>query len=85
MSPPPGCDSGFGHALAVRLSAAGLKVFAAVLDVHGTGAQRLRARALENLHVLQLDVTDSSQAQTVFRYICSQVADTGETLETSDQ
>ncbi|XP_075326935.1 17-beta-hydroxysteroid dehydrogenase type 2 isoform X2 [Odontesthes bonariensis] len=72
-----GCDSGFGHALAMRLSAAGLKVFAAVLDVHGAGAQRLRARALENLHVLQLDVTDSSQAQAVFRYIRRQVADTG--------
>ncbi|XP_072241449.1 17-beta-hydroxysteroid dehydrogenase type 2 [Leuresthes tenuis] len=72
-----GCDSGFGQALAVRLSAAGLKVFAAVLDVDGAGAQRLRARALENLQVLQLDVTDSSQAQTAFGYICSQVADTG--------
>ncbi|XP_041852046.1 estradiol 17-beta-dehydrogenase 2 [Melanotaenia boesemani] len=72
-----GCDSGFGHALAVRLSEAGLQVFAGVLDVHGPGAEQLKRRALKNLHVLQLDVTDSSQVQTVFNYICAQVYHSG--------
>ncbi|XP_059191700.1 estradiol 17-beta-dehydrogenase 2 [Centropristis striata] len=72
-----GCDSGFGHALAKRLSEAGVKVFAGVLDVNGVGAQQLRERGSENLQVLQLDVTDSSQIETAHRIICSQVADTG--------
>ncbi|KAL7403319.1 hypothetical protein ABVT39_027791 [Epinephelus coioides] len=72
-----GCDSGFGHALANRLSEGGVMVFAGVLDVNGAGAQQLRECGRENLQVLQLDVTDSSQIETAHRYICAQVADTG--------
>uniref|UniRef100_A0A671TJ12 Hydroxysteroid (17-beta) dehydrogenase 2 n=1 Tax=Sparus aurata TaxID=8175 RepID=A0A671TJ12_SPAAU len=72
-----GCDSGFGHVLAKRLSEMGLTVFAGVLDVNGAGAQRLREPGSENLQVLQLDVTDSSQIETAHRHICAQVADTG--------
>ncbi|XP_044050007.1 estradiol 17-beta-dehydrogenase 2 [Siniperca chuatsi] len=72
-----GCDSGFGLALAKRLSEMGAKVFAGVLDANGAGAQQLRERGAENLQVLQLDVTDSSQIETAHRYICTQVADTG--------
>ncbi|XP_062245600.1 estradiol 17-beta-dehydrogenase 2 [Platichthys flesus] len=71
-----GCDSGFGHALAKRLSLMGVKVFAGMLDVDGPGAQRLRETS-ENLHVLQLDVTDRHQVETVHRDICSQVGHTG--------
>ncbi len=77
--PLQGCDSGFGHVLAKRLSEAGVKVFAGVLDVSGAGAQQLRERGSENLQVLQLDVTESSQIETAHRHICTQVADTGET------
>uniref|UniRef100_A0A3Q3EBE9 Uncharacterized protein n=1 Tax=Labrus bergylta TaxID=56723 RepID=A0A3Q3EBE9_9LABR len=62
--PVAGCDSGFGHALAKRLSDEGLQVFAGVLDVNGGGAQQLRERGSEKLKVLQLDVTDSSQIET---------------------
>lgn len=79
LSSIQGCDSGFGHELAKRLSEMGVMVFAGVLDVDGVGAQRLRERAPENLRVLQLDVTDSSQIEAVHRYVCSQVAATGET------
>ena len=57
----------------------GLTVFAGVLDVNGAGAQRLREPGSENLQVLQLDVTDSSQIETAHRHICAQVADTGNT------
>lgn len=53
-------------------------MFAGVLDVNGAGAQRLRERGSENLQVLQLDVTDSSQVETVHSYICNQVGRTGE-------
>ncbi|XP_037623371.1 estradiol 17-beta-dehydrogenase 2 isoform X1 [Sebastes umbrosus] len=72
-----GCDSGFGLALATRLSEVGVKVFAGVLDVNGAGARQLRERGSENLQVLQLDVTDGSQIEAAHRYICTQVADTG--------
>ncbi|XP_028287177.1 17-beta-hydroxysteroid dehydrogenase type 2 [Parambassis ranga] len=72
-----GCDSGFGHALAVLLSEMGVKVFAGVLDVEGPGAQRLRQRHSENLQVLQLDVTEPSQVEVAYHHIRAQVADTG--------
>ncbi|XP_075939367.1 17-beta-hydroxysteroid dehydrogenase type 2 isoform X2 [Anarhichas minor] len=67
--------TGFGLALALRLSESGLKVFAGVLDEDGAGAQQLRG--CENLQVLQLDVTDNNQIETAHRYISTQVADTG--------
>lgn len=73
-----GCDSGFGHMLARRLSEMGLTVFAGVLDVNGAGAQQLRESGSENLQVLQLDVTDSSQIETAHHHISAQVADTGD-------
>ncbi|TDH10030.1 hypothetical protein EPR50_G00093220 [Perca flavescens] len=72
-----GCDSGFGLALASRLSEAGLKVFAGVLDENGPGARRLRERGSQNLQVLQLDVTDDSQIETARRHVCSQLHNTG--------
>uniref|UniRef100_A0A674NRX7 Hydroxysteroid (17-beta) dehydrogenase 2 n=1 Tax=Takifugu rubripes TaxID=31033 RepID=A0A674NRX7_TAKRU len=72
-----GCDSGFGHELARRLSQVGVLVFAGVLDAHGAGAQRLRAGTSEKLQVLQLDVTDDRQIEAAHRYICTQVNDTG--------
>ncbi|XP_076588168.1 17-beta-hydroxysteroid dehydrogenase type 2 [Chaetodon auriga] len=72
-----GCDSGFGHVLAKRLSEMGVMVFAGVLDVDGAGAQQLREAGSENLQVLQLDVTDSSQIEAAHRRVCAQVADTG--------
>ncbi|XP_040894366.1 estradiol 17-beta-dehydrogenase 2 [Toxotes jaculatrix] len=72
-----GCDSGFGHALATRLSEMGVKVFAGVLDVSGAGARRLRERGSENLQVLQLDVTDSSHIETARQYVRAQVGHTG--------
>ncbi|KAM7415208.1 hypothetical protein PAMA_019838 [Pampus argenteus] len=72
-----GCDSGFGHALAKRLSEMGVQVFAGVLDVNGDGAQQLRERGCENLQVLQLDVTDSAQVERAHLHIRTQVGDSG--------
>lgn len=74
-----GCDTGFGNALAKRLHDEGVTVFAGVLDVNGDGACQLRDQRSENLHVLQLDVTDGSQIEAVHRYICTQVDHTGNT------
>uniref|UniRef100_A0A8C6S752 Uncharacterized protein n=1 Tax=Neogobius melanostomus TaxID=47308 RepID=A0A8C6S752_9GOBI len=56
--PSPGCDSGFGHALALRLSGRGLHVFAGVLDSEGVGARSLREREPEHITVLHMDVTN---------------------------
>ncbi|XP_029992244.1 17-beta-hydroxysteroid dehydrogenase type 2 [Sphaeramia orbicularis] len=72
-----GCDTGFGHAVAKQLSEMGVQVFAGVLDVNGPGAQELKERGSENLHVLQLDVTDSSQIEQAHQHIRSQVGRTG--------
>uniref|UniRef100_A0A8D0AEV2 Hydroxysteroid (17-beta) dehydrogenase 2 n=1 Tax=Sander lucioperca TaxID=283035 RepID=A0A8D0AEV2_SANLU len=63
--PSAGCDSGFGLALASRLSEAGLKVFAGVLDENGAGARRLREQGSQNLQVLQLDVTHGNPTGTL--------------------
>lgn len=72
-----GCDTGFGHAVAKQLSEMGVQVFAGVLDVNGPGAQELKEQRAENLQVLQLDVTDSSQIEQAHQHIRSQVGQTG--------
>uniref|UniRef100_A0A672G114 Hydroxysteroid (17-beta) dehydrogenase 2 n=2 Tax=Salarias fasciatus TaxID=181472 RepID=A0A672G114_SALFA len=72
-----GCDSGFGHALAVTLSQRGLTVFAGVLDADGDGARRLRDRRCDRLQVLQLDVTDQRQVEAARSYVGARVADAG--------
>ncbi|KAF7649818.1 hypothetical protein LDENG_00135510 [Lucifuga dentata] len=72
-----GCDMGISHALAKTLSDMGVKVFAGVLNINGSGAQQLRDQRCENLQVLQLDVTDECQIQEAHRYICTQVGQAG--------
>ncbi|NWS67035.1 BDH protein, partial [Crotophaga sulcirostris] len=54
-----GCDSGFGHLLALRLHRLGFTVFAGCLSPAGDGARRLRREAEGGgrLRVLRLDVT----------------------------
>ncbi|KAF7664957.1 hypothetical protein LDENG_00159400 [Lucifuga dentata] len=55
----------------------GVKVFAGVLNINGSGAQQLKDQRCENLQVLQLDVTDECQIQEAHRYICTQVGQAG--------
>ncbi|KAM6279674.1 D-beta-hydroxybutyrate dehydrogenase, mitochondrial-like [Porphyrio hochstetteri] len=53
-----GCDSGFGHLLALRLHRLGFTVFAGCLCPGGEGARRLQREAgTGRLRVLRLDVT----------------------------
>lgn len=54
-----GCDTGFGHRLAKRLSCKGFMVFAGCLSSKSDGAAELKLRP--NISVLQLDVTDQKQ------------------------
>lgn len=61
-----GCDRGFGHALAVRLDQMGFKVFAGCLFKGDEGAEALKAKCSDRLHILQLDVTDPQQVDSAF-------------------
>ncbi|XP_075531948.1 retinol dehydrogenase 7-like [Dermacentor variabilis] len=54
-----GCDTGFGHRLAKRLSRKGFLVFAGCLSSKSDGAKELKL--LPNINVMQLDVTDQKQ------------------------
>ncbi|RWS13695.1 retinol dehydrogenase 3-like protein [Dinothrombium tinctorium] len=52
-----GCDTGFGHQLAVKLDKLGYTVFAACLAPEGVGAKQLKAKGSQNLLVISLDVS----------------------------
>ncbi|KAL1472817.1 hypothetical protein MTO96_022722 [Rhipicephalus appendiculatus] len=54
-----GCDTGFGHRLAKRLSRCGFLVFAGCLKNDSDGAEELKS--LSNVKVLLLDVTKQKQ------------------------
>lgn len=66
-----GCDTGIGHALALSLHEKGFRVFAGCLQAaaEGEGAEALRRRASDRLHVLQLDVTREKQVQEAVQQI----------------
>jgi len=63
-----GCDSGFGHLLALQLDSLGFKVFAGCLQVNGSGAQALKNSSSKHLQ-LQLDVTDHAQVNAALQLI----------------
>lgn len=54
-----GCDTGFGHRLAKRLSRKGFLVFASCLSFTSPGAKELKS--FSNVNVLELDVTKQEQ------------------------
>ncbi|KAJ8318543.1 hypothetical protein KUTeg_003634 [Tegillarca granosa] len=58
-----GCDSGFGQSLALRLDKLGYTVFAGCLLSDREGARYLRENGSDNLHVVQIDVTDDWQVR----------------------
>ncbi|XP_042240147.1 estradiol 17-beta-dehydrogenase 2-like [Homarus americanus] len=58
-----GCDTGFGHALALHLDKMGVRVFACVLKSGGEGAERLRKGGSSRLHVLQMDITNQGEVK----------------------
>ncbi|XP_020783196.1 estradiol 17-beta-dehydrogenase 2 isoform X2 [Boleophthalmus pectinirostris] len=70
-----GCDSGFGHALALRLSGLGLQVFAGVLDSEGTGAKKLKEQDPERITILQMDVTNAEHIAQVKEAIKKQLGE----------
>jgi NADP-dependent 3-hydroxy acid dehydrogenase YdfG len=70
-----GCDSGFGYNLACQLDNLGFKVYAGCLNVQGEGAQELKKKCSDKLHLMQLDVTKDSQVASAFSSISSTLAD----------
>ncbi|XP_076451577.1 D-beta-hydroxybutyrate dehydrogenase, mitochondrial-like [Babylonia areolata] len=64
-----GCDSGFGNALARRLSSLGMTVVAGCYDKASDGAQLLKSEAKGQLHVVPLDVRDEDSVQSCVTYV----------------
>ncbi|XP_028320285.1 D-beta-hydroxybutyrate dehydrogenase, mitochondrial isoform X1 [Gouania willdenowi] len=72
-----GCDSGFGHQLALRLDRRGFVVFAGCLFPDGTGATNLAQSSSSNLKILKLDVTSDEQVQHAKMMVQEQLPEKG--------
>ncbi|XP_072291672.1 17-beta-hydroxysteroid dehydrogenase type 2 [Eucyclogobius newberryi] len=72
-----GCDSGFGHALALRLSGRGVQIFAGVLDIDGPGAQSLKEQDPKGITVLHMDVTKPEHVARAKEHITEQLGEKG--------
>ncbi|CAL8397895.1 unnamed protein product [Boreogadus saida] len=64
-----GCDSGFGHHLALQLDARGFTVFAGCLFPEGRGALTLAQEGSCRLRVLKLDVTSDEDVEEAKRVV----------------
>ncbi|XP_077978966.1 D-beta-hydroxybutyrate dehydrogenase, mitochondrial-like [Glandiceps talaboti] len=64
-----GCDSGFGHSLAVHLDYLGFRVFAACLFKGGEGEQKLVKTCSDRLKTIQLDVTNQEQVDNALKEV----------------
>ncbi|XP_075004295.1 D-beta-hydroxybutyrate dehydrogenase, mitochondrial-like isoform X2 [Calonectris borealis] len=75
-----GCDSGFGHLLALRLHRLGFTVFAGCLCPGGEGARRLQREAAAGsgrLRVLRLDVTRARDVLAAKELVLSHLPERG--------
>ncbi|KAL2305701.1 hypothetical protein Nmel_003587 [Mimus melanotis] len=74
-----GCDSGFGHLLALRLHRLGFTVFAGCLCPGGDGARRLQREAggASRLRVLRLDVTRARDVRAAKELVLSHLPERG--------
>lgn len=75
-----GCDTGFGHDLAVKLhNDLEFIVFAFCLDAESEGAARLISLGKDTgrLHVIKLDVTSQQQVEDVLRYVRNNLPELG--------
>ena len=65
-----GCDSGFGHSIALNLKKAGFHVFACCFDPEGEGAKSLISRSQgRNLTVISLDVTKEDSIKKCYEVV----------------
>ncbi|XP_061182788.1 retinol dehydrogenase 7-like [Saccostrea echinata] len=72
-----GCDSGFGHAVVRKLDSIGMRVYAACLDANGPGAISLRNNCSDSVQILQLDVTNKKEMESVVSFINDTVGSEG--------
>jgi len=66
-----GCDTGFGHQLAIEIDKLGFHVFAGVLFPDGIGAKNLQFICSERLKVLKMDVTNYEEVSEAINQIKS--------------
>lgn len=72
-----GCDSGFGHSLALNLDRQGFTVFAGCLFSDREGARSLKENS-KNIQVVQLDVTDDWQVRKAVQTVKENLNGKGE-------
>uniref|UniRef100_A0A8C6K8E0 Zgc:113142 n=2 Tax=Nothobranchius furzeri TaxID=105023 RepID=A0A8C6K8E0_NOTFU len=72
-----GCDTGFGHQLALCLDRRGFVVFAGCLNPEGDGAQSLDKKSSKNLKILKLDVTRDEDVQLARKMIQENLPEKG--------
>ena len=73
-----GCDTGFGHDLALRLDSMGVPVFAGCLTE--PGAENLAAETSDLVHTVLIDVLDRDSIEAAYEFVRDQIpTGTGET------
>ncbi|XP_069689218.1 short-chain dehydrogenase/reductase family 9C member 7-like [Periplaneta americana] len=75
-----GCDSGFGHQLAMKLDKLGVMVFAGCLFPEGDGASLLKKSCSNRLKVIQLDVTKDDQVEKALEAVTSTLQNKSQNL-----
>lgn len=77
-----GCDTGFGHAIALQLNRSGFTVFAGVLFPDRPEAQSLLSKCKhpDKMHLLSLNVRSSNDAEQAYNRIKEHGHKTGEHL-----
>ena len=66
-----GCDSGFGHGLAIKLHSLGFTVFACSIDGTSEGAQKLKGlgAGTNRLKVIKIDITKQEQVDEALTFV----------------
>lgn len=70
-----GCDTGFGHSLALQLADLGAVVFAGCLKSQEGGAVKLKG--YRNIHVVQLDITSDEEVTAALNYVSQNLPSQG--------
>lgn len=68
-----GCDTGFGHELALRLDSLGFHVYATCLDVESKGAVELITRCSSRLTLMKMNVSNDQEIRLVVEEIKTRV------------
>lgn len=70
-----GCDSGFGYFISESLDSEGYTVFAGCLDPAGEGADHLKAKCSDRLHIVPIDVTEDFSVKVAGEYVKENLGD----------